>query len=346
MKNTNKKLIISVDMYGCPNRCKHCWIGHMPNLKMQENDDRFIVDFFKPYFDSITFYSWLREPDFCCNYAERWARDNQISINSKPKRFELASFYRLVRDKNYVDFLKSNGTENVQLTFFGLEAITDKYVGRKGAFRELLKATEILIENKIAPRWQVFINTENSKDIVKLLKLSKTLGLSERCMEFGKPFVFFIHSGSCDGENRKLYNLRINKEDIPNELTEYYADFSDMVTEAELCENLKYDNSNFVYHNKDDIYLYVSNKFDVYFNFTHMTPEWKIGNLKSDDSDWLIGKIIDEDTPALNAAGQITVSELVKRYGNPLSHKIFDEYDYKAYLLNKHIEKIYCLKRV
>ena len=103
------------------------------------------------------------EPDFCDDYKERWIRDNLISVQDKPERFELASFYRLVRDPEYVRFLKENGVEKVQLTFFGLEEMTDAYVGRKNAFQELLQATDILIANGISPRWQAFINEENKQ---------------------------------------------------------------------------------------------------------------------------------------------------------------------------------------
>ena len=53
-----KKLSLVVDMAGCPNRCKHCWLGHMPNKRI--HDDQWIVDYFKPHFDQITYYSWLR----------------------------------------------------------------------------------------------------------------------------------------------------------------------------------------------------------------------------------------------------------------------------------------------
>ena len=153
----NRSLTLTVDMYGCPNRCRHCWLGHMPNRKMETDADEWIVSYFKPYFEKISFYSWLREPDFCGNYRERWIRDNQLSIGVAPRRFELASFWRIVRDPEYVKFLKEVNVNTVQLTFFGMEAVTDKYVGRAGAFKELLQATEILLINKIAPRWQAFI---------------------------------------------------------------------------------------------------------------------------------------------------------------------------------------------
>ena len=154
----NKQLNLVVDMYGCPNRCLHCWIGHMPNWKMEDGADRLIVDYFAPYFDRIAYYSWMREPDFCDDYEARWRKDLEISKNAKPKRFELASFYRIVRDEKYIPFLKSVGVKKVQLTFFGLKATQDRYVGRIGAFEEILKATELLADTGIIPRWQCFIN--------------------------------------------------------------------------------------------------------------------------------------------------------------------------------------------
>ena len=73
-----RKLNLVTDLDGCPNRCMHCWLGHMPNRKMEEDADLFIMDYFSPYAEKIAFYSWLREPDFCDNYAERWQRDLDI----------------------------------------------------------------------------------------------------------------------------------------------------------------------------------------------------------------------------------------------------------------------------
>ena len=131
-----KSLTLVVDMKGCPNRCKHCWLGHFNNTPIEDNADEFLVAYFKNYFENITFYSWLREPDYTKAYVKRWNKDNEISINVKPQRFELASFYKLNRDKNYVKFLKDVGVKVVQLTYFGLEEMTDKYVGRKGAYKE------------------------------------------------------------------------------------------------------------------------------------------------------------------------------------------------------------------
>ncbi len=327
-------LNLVVDMNGCPNRCKHCWLGHMPNKKMSDEDALFIVDKFKDYFNQITFYSWLREPDYCSDYERRWQKDIDLSTGTKPQRFELASFYRLVRDPNYVKFLKKVGVKEVQLTFFGLKEYTDSFVGRQGAFKELLQATEILLENGMTPRWQAFINEENKQSIVELLHLIDQLKLKERC----KDFNFFVHEGSCDGENRKLYGIRIQKRHISEELIPYYLDFNERLSESECYRHLIDSTDHFVPHNDKDITLNISAEFDVYFNFTEMSPVWKIGNLKKDDMKEIVRKILEEDIAPLREARRIPVSELVKRYGDSSSDKVFTLEDYQFYLLNTHLE--------
>ena len=311
----------------------------MPNKKMEDGADKLIVDSFKPYFDQIEFFSWLREPDYCPDYKERWERDRQLSINTVPRRFELASFWRLVRDPEYVLFLKDEGVKCVQLTLFGSMANTDRYIGRKGAFEEILKATEILVEHKISPRWQTFINEENRDEIIELLRLSEELKLKERTESFGGSFNFFVHAGSCDGENRKLYPLRIRKGHVPEELIPYFLNYDKNRSEKEWCEKLKNDNSHIVPHNEENIVIYVANDYDLFFNFTHMRKEWRIGNLKIDPIEELIRRISEEDIPALRKARGITVGGLVSMYGDPGSERLFEEEDFKMYLLNTYLEK-------
>ena len=331
-------LTLAVDLYGCPNRCLHCWLSHMPNRSMEPGADEWIVSRFIPYFDQITFFSWLREPDFCPDYRERWERDKKLSVNAVPPRFELASFWRLARDPAYAEFLKEEGVRCVQLTFFGMEETTDRYVGRKGAFQELLKATEVLLAHGISPRWQTFINEENKDELAALLRLSDELGLAGRCEAFGGVFRFFVHPGSCDGENRKLYPIRIAKEHIPKVLIPHFLNYEQLHAEKEWCAKWEKDPSHAVPHNSGSIVLYVANNHDLFFNFTHMRPEWKIGNLKTDPTEELIRRVMEEDIPALREARNITLGELVSRYGDPSSEKAFEEEDYRMYLLNNHLE--------
>ncbi len=335
-----KKLSLVVDMYGCPNRCKHCWLGHVDHTPMPDGADVWLVDYFKPYFQEITFYSWMREPDFTNDYEKRWERDRQISIGAMPQRFELASFYRLCRDAQYVHFLKRVGVREVQLTFFGMEAMTDRYVGRKGAFAELMLASRILIKHGIIPRYQVFINQENKEQIISLLAHLQQSHADVCGHDSGIPFKFFIHEGSCDGENRKLYPIRIAKQDIPKELIRYYLGYNELYAERDCCDMLCRDLSSHVYHNDEEIVLNVTSDFGVYYNFTHITDNWRIGYITEESAEQLSERIISENTFALNRARSISLATLVERYGDFQSDKAFSLDDYKAYLLNRHIESL------
>ena len=331
-------LALVVDMAGCPNRCLHCWLGHMPNRTMEPGADDWIVEQFRPYFQKITFYSWLREPDFCPDYRARWEKDKRLSVGARPERFELVSFWRLVRDADYVRFLKEVGVGCVQLTFFGMEETTDRYVGRRGAFRELLQATELLLQNGIRPRWQGFLNEENRFELVRLLRLAEELALTRRCEEAGGLFRFFVHEGSCDGENRRLYPIRILKEHIPPELIPYYLDYETICTEQELCERWRDEAAPVELHTGEELVLNISNTYDVFYNFTHMTPEWRIGNLKTDPIEELVRSAVEEDTPALRTARAVSLGELARRYGDAASHRVFAPDDYRRWLLNRYLE--------
>ena len=318
------------DMYGCPNRCLHCWLGNLPNHVMGEEDAIFIVDEFKKYFKNITYYSWLREPDFTSDYKNRWIMDNKLST-IKPMRFELASFYRIVRDKEYVKFLKEVGTFVVQLTFFGLKDLTDKYVGRIGAFEELIEATEILKANAIEPRWQIFINEENKDEIIKVIQLGEEMKVNK----------IFVHEGSCDGNNFNLYNIRIHKDEIPNEIIPYYLNYDELLTEEECVQILLKDESHYVPSYKEEIVINITSDFNLYFNYTSPEDAWLIGNIKKDSMDFIVKRILSNDVLAIEVAKSITLSELAYTYGDRNSKRVFALDDYKMYLLNKHL---YALK--
>lgn len=88
----------------------------------------------------------------------------------------------------------------------------------------------------------------------------------------------------------------------------------------------------------DDIVLNISNKMDVYYNYTHMSKPWVIGNILKDDAKELVRKIVEGDTYALNTVRNVSYSELVKRYGDTASTKVFRLDDYKMYILNRYLD--------
>jgi len=48
-----EKITACLDMYGCPNRCKHCWPGHTPNGNLTIDDLIFVAEQFRPFTDNL-----------------------------------------------------------------------------------------------------------------------------------------------------------------------------------------------------------------------------------------------------------------------------------------------------
>ena len=70
---------------------------------------------------------------------------------------------------------------------------------------------------------EVIVGKEKMESLymnANLLGLINELKLYERC----KGFKFFVHEGSCDGENYKLYPIRIQKQNIPKELYQQHPE--------------------------------------------------------------------------------------------------------------------------
>jgi hypothetical protein len=170
------KAAVEMDMFGCPNRCKHCWIGHSKNAQVPTEDFIWVAEQFRNYqqdgqqfFDSLEFSSWYREPEYSDNYKELWDICKQLStIPLQRGGHELANIWRLVRDSGYAPWLKSIGVNCVQISLFGMEKNTDYYTGRRGAFKDILKAIDVLCDAGIAPRIQMFPFKTNLGDLCLL----------------------------------------------------------------------------------------------------------------------------------------------------------------------------------
>ena len=99
---------IMADMAGCPNRCRHCWLGEQPNGHMDIEDFKEIAALFKGWRDDngngineLGFFSWWREPDYRDDYRELWNLEQELSSPGRARRFELLSTWRLARDTGY-----------------------------------------------------------------------------------------------------------------------------------------------------------------------------------------------------------------------------------------------------
>ena len=191
MPELKKTIGVALDMAGCPNRCRHCYLGAGPNGQLSTDVLREVADAFRhwsrpgeggPFFEQVYVSSWYREPDYRDDYRRLYELERELS-RAEPRRYELLSIWRLARDPAYAAWAKEVGPRTCQITFFGLEAVTDYFYRRPGAFRDALTATERLLAVGMVPRWQVFLTRPGLPDLPALMDLARDLRLRERVAE-------------------------------------------------------------------------------------------------------------------------------------------------------------------
>jgi sulfatase maturation enzyme AslB (radical SAM superfamily) len=344
------KVIVALDMAGCPNRCKHCWIGVSQNGNLNKDDLYYVAKEFRKVTNNLEIASWYREPDYLDNYEELWNIENKLSDNLSVNHFELMSYWRAVRDNKYVPWLKKMGVNSCQLTLWGGKEKTDYYIGRKGAFDEIIKTINILLENKIMPRIQVFINKDNINELKTIEEIINFMDLEERCKKIGKKFSLFVHQGSCDGENGKLYDIRVTPDDldkIPERLIQYtlkHFGINKIIdafgeTEEKIYEKAIEEHDKINYVSKNPVF-FVDKNFDVYPNISSTTLYWLLGNMKNDGIEKIIANYEFNRSIAQNISISNPISELVKKVGNKESQRLFTKNDYNIFVLNKYCNKI------
>ena len=344
-----KKVTVCLDMLGCPNRCKHCWIGSSPNGSLTAEDLRYVAEQLRPYAGKLEVYDWYREPDYGDNYREMWELCEELSDEHMP-HFELVSIWRLARDEIYAKWLAKLGLKYAQLTLFGDESMTDYFVGRCGAYKEIMKSIDVLFENGICPRIQMFLNERNMSQLDYMERLIDGLELEKRCRDIGGKFSFFIHAGSCDGENEQFYDRRVTSqmiERIPKRLSELTvkhfgkSNIYEVFGEPEhmLYRQMIDDNSvsDIV---SDCPVFYVDKDFNVYPNITAPSKLWCLGNLKKIDAETVIENYRGNLCYAAGVFRDVPLSRLVKTCGVKDGMGMFSRYDYIIYLLNKYCRKI------
>ena len=334
------KLIVCMDMAGCPNRCRHCWLGHTPNRTMPLTELERIAALFRPYADKMEVEGWYREPDYRDDYKELWALEESLSDDKLP-HFELMSYWRAARDESYIPWLQERGIKATQMTFFGGRDMTDKYVQRKGAYDEMVSLIPRLVEYGIIPRFQVFVNKENIGEMEHIVRLAEETGLAKH-----PDFHAFVHAGGCDGANEALYDIRITPEDlekIPQKLKDWtkqhlgksLEEFSGQ-TEQNLYREMVNEDVPLGYEVPAQPVLYIDHEYNVFPNLTAPQPAWCYGNLRKEAAPTILQRVTEGDTHAMRVMRNVPVCELVRTCGDESSLRLFDRGDYETYLLNRY----------
>ncbi|MDR0325068.1 MAG: radical SAM protein [Oscillospiraceae bacterium] len=329
---------VMADMAGCPNRCRHCWLGGHRDGCMTVEDFIDIAARFRDWRDEngegireLGVFSWWREPDYRDDYRELWQLEQELSSPGRAQRFELLSVWRLARDESYAKWAAVLPIKVCQISFAGMEGNTDWFARRKGAFRDSLLATERLLGAGIAPRWQLFVTKRCLGELDEFLRMIYSLELHKRCEAIGQKFEVFIGGISPEGCGYEIEDIRIDENDaarIPSGLTDICREGGDLLGQPEtlLLDSLIHDDSpsglgaNFPC-------VSVNADFDVFPNIAEPAEWWRLGNLKTDGADAIIKAYRDETTPGMKANREIPLRELAQRYGDRHSRKLYDRSD-------------------
>ena len=341
---------VAVDIHGCPNRCRHCYLGAPPAPGLREERLREIVAEFRVAGRPLRVSAHIWEPDFSADYRHLHELENELGdLPSLRAEMELLSVWRLARDPDYAPWAHSIGVRVCQISFFGLEGATDWACRRRGAFRDALAATERLLAAGIRPRWQWFFTTRLPPDIPGLLALTEDLRLRERCEAAGGPFALFLNCPAPDGEGVHLEGLRPTMEDaarLPGPLREQSErHLGSALGEAEgaLIERLLHDQRPIAPTEADvfsrPLWLLICGNEDVYANVGEMTPPWRLGNLREEGAGRIIAALEEDRPPGLQALRTVPVAQLAAQFGDRSSRRLYVESDLKSKLLRSHLNQ-------
>jgi len=347
-----KKLCIAVDLAGCPNRCRHCWLGHFKNGKLGIEEFKQVAEIFTSWkkendCSELAFFSWWREPDFSDNYKRLWELEQELSSPNCAERFELLSVWRASFDLEYARWAAKLKPKVCQITFFGAEQKTDWGFGRKGAFANNLAAVENLLKVGIAPRFQIFLTKgcfgNRSLDLDKLLKLIYSRELHKRCEAIGQKFEVFISGMAPEGAAYDIEDYRIEESDIkliPQSLIDISREGTKLLGEPEyiLHKRLLANNSppNLI---TNPPCLYITCNYDVYPNYASPGKAWLLGNLKTDGIEFVMNNFINENTVAMQTNKTMPISRLAQQYGMAESKKMYGDDSLVARYLYQHLNQ-------
>jgi MoaA/NifB/PqqE/SkfB family radical SAM enzyme len=337
MQNLNK-LALTFDMAGCPNRCRHCWLGGFPNGSMSADEVREWTRQFREWrgedgggIGELSVSTWWREPDYRDDYRELWELERELSSPGCAERFELLSIWRLARDESYAPWAATLPPKSCQISFAGMEENTDWFTRRRGSFRDSLLATERLIDAGLSPRWQLFMTKRALGEQDEFLRLMRELRLKERCAAFGGRFEMFVNTAAPDGNSYELEDIRLDEDDLPNISPELIAQSRDGwaplgTPERDLVAHYA------GVHTPPRFYppikaLAVTAGWDVYPNNAEPAPWWRLGNLKRNGVDAVMRAYTHELPPGMVMNRTVPVSELAARHGDVDGRKLYNGED-------------------
>ncbi len=354
----NKEVSLAFDLCGCPNRCRHCWLGRACRSRIDLTE---AVDVFRragdhvkdgrqrPHLERIRFFaSHFREPHYCPNYKD--IREKELELNAGvdyAASWELLSVWRLAREPEYAKWAYGIGKRKCQIALFGVGATNDWGYRRGGAHADIVTATRRLMEVGILPRWQVFLTKKGLPELGAVLRLVDELKIQERLSGIGLEFELLLNDMTPVGEARRLEHLRLTPDDvklIPPELvdaTERYTKKPFVLkSEAQwIQEILGRPDEPLGMDYPPDLWLFVTPGWQVFPNIGSLEPWWSLGTYGDGDITEAFATFVADRPAAMKAGTTLRLHDTVLRCGDRHSNRLYgSESDLRWLWLERHCE--------
>ena len=279
--------------------------------------------------------SWVWEPDYADNYRELYELEAELS-DGEPCRHELLSIWRLSRDPQYAEWAKRVGPGTCQMTFFGMEATNDWFYRRKGAFQDLLRGAERLLEVGMKPRWQFFLTRKIVAELPALLELVAELRLHERVEALGGAFELFMHPPGADGWARQIEHLRPSADEVsalPSGIVEpsrrHFGKEVLWQTDRDVVAQIRDREESFpyAYHVPERLWLTFKGNLDVFSNVATPEAPWKLGNMATDTPGDILRRFEMNEPAGLKTIYSRSPRKLVEQFGDPAGDRIYSSPD-------------------
>ncbi|GEM_PF-1355964 len=338
----DNSISVAFDMAGCPQRCRHCYLGHPAHQPMDAQEvmaafeqiqswgrsSGIDIGFLQPHF---------REPHEAPDYQELYSCCDRVNgqVVEVERQFELLNLERISSDPQYLPWVKQRGIQRCQLKLFGMEAVNNFFYGRADAHDLILAAVEGLLAHEIVPRWQIYLNTEGAAALDEVWQLALDMCLFERVEALGEEFNIHCMPYDADGSGycNRRFRMRAGQECfIPKPLdaaTQRHfqqtmgTDFR-LDTEAELYRKFLHCRSaGGTAPASHWLWFFVTSDWNVYPNLMGPAPWWRLGNLQEEPFGRIVDRYVHDECLGLQVLNQWSPAELARNYGDPQGRQLF-----------------------
>lgn len=341
-QNTKRKAApptLLVEVAGCPNACRHCFLEGTPRGDERGPDwARALHALFSEYArgrgeppPEVSLY--MQEPFYHSRWREMLELEEELNGTSgrdrllkKRWRALVTVGWRIAREETFARWLKDYGYDVVQLTFFGLRDMHDWFARRRGAFDDLTRTMQRAADAGLVVMPSIMLHKRLIPELGDLLEFLARSGLPH--VDKGRPWES-LQTLDPTGRGYALEGLRPDVDDICSLSDEIVKRIemplrpeSDYVTEilGEPEAPPEWDPSG--------LWLAVDLSGNAYPDHCSTLDEWHcLGNVFEEGPELIAERLHAGEPPGLRARRQLSERELAERYGDVAGRKVYGSHD-------------------